>query len=314
MLSDIAEQIKNTKLRYKHSIILGDNASGKSEVIRQIVQKGLDEFHNIYYIDSVNRYFNVDKTMEESSAPEFKGDYIVSYRLDPQCFNLKDSFNCFGTFAESVEQIYAVYEEKIQTMLKNFVGTTFYMLRNGLGEVEFESGTGKLSSGYQALTRIFLELLYYQDKVIDTLNLVESLVVIDELDEFLSPKNAGIILPFLTECFPKMNFVCSTHSIDLIVGAQNANVIVLYDRSYEVLDSADFLTFSETSLLFRKIFGEKINADSDAEDVLRKLLNNKIAGVWTDTEERMLHDMEAKELSNSQRLLYRQIMDTIEAA
>lgn len=38
---------------------------------------------------------------------------------------------------------------------------------NPIGEVDFGNGQGLLSSGYQAIIRILLELLYYQEMEIE---------------------------------------------------------------------------------------------------------------------------------------------------
>ena len=46
----------------------------------------------------------------------------------------------------------------------------------------------ELSSGYQALIRIFMEILYFFDTK------SKGTIVIDEIDEFLSVKNSGKIL------------------------------------------------------------------------------------------------------------------------
>ena len=51
-----------------------------------------------------------------------------------------------------------------------------------IGEVDFGNGKGFLSSGYQAIIRILLELLYYQDMEIKVNAPQYAWVVIDELE------------------------------------------------------------------------------------------------------------------------------------
>ena len=74
----------------------------------------------------------------------------------------------------------------------------FRSIVNGdpLGEVDFGDGKGLLSSGYQAIIRILLELLYYQDTVIQGHGVNHAWIVVDELDEFLSPKYSALIMEF----------------------------------------------------------------------------------------------------------------------
>ena len=57
ILDEVATKIRNKNLLHEHSIILGDNASGKSELIRRIVKEKIDKGERVYFIDSVNRYF-----------------------------------------------------------------------------------------------------------------------------------------------------------------------------------------------------------------------------------------------------------------
>ena len=53
-----------------------------------------------------------------------------------------------------------------------------------LSEVKFEEGMGLLSTGYQALVRILLELLYYEKNAVDEMDVQHPWIVIDEIDEF----------------------------------------------------------------------------------------------------------------------------------
>ena len=91
-------------------------------------------------------------------------------------------------------------------------------------EVRFApESEGTLSSGIQALVRMFLELLYLNDMVENHV-----MVVIDKIDEFLSPANAGKILNFLIARFSKMKFLVSTHSSELVKNSKHCNIMILY--------------------------------------------------------------------------------------
>ena len=122
-----------------------------------------------------------------------------------------------------------------------------------LGIVKFDkSDAGLLSNGYQAIIRILLELVYYSDKL-KLRDGEKKVVIIDELDEFLSPKVCSNLWMFLKKEFPNLSFIVSTHSSDLIVGAEDANIIVLADNNYEILDSNDYLIYyTGEFIVFRK--------------------------------------------------------------
>lgn len=92
---------------------------------------------------------------------------ILETRMRENYFNLMDSFNCFGTSTERVEMIYRLYEEKVQELFQKLTTDRLSLINEDvLGEVDFGNGKGLLSSGYQALIRIILELSYYEDSVI----------------------------------------------------------------------------------------------------------------------------------------------------
>lgn len=58
MLKEIKEKIVNKNLKYTNMIIIGDNSSGKSDILRDLL---IDQEYGYYFIDSVNRSFNYEK-------------------------------------------------------------------------------------------------------------------------------------------------------------------------------------------------------------------------------------------------------------
>lgn len=63
----------------------------------------------------------------------------------------------------------------------------------------------QLSSGYQAVIRLFCEICYFND-VMQSKNWTQGVVVIDEIDEYLSPKNSAEILNYIQRKFPQCCF------------------------------------------------------------------------------------------------------------
>lgn len=59
MLDRVCNSIISGNLEYKDTIIIGDNSSGKSDVLRQLVQNDKEE--KFYFIDAVNRYFDIEQ-------------------------------------------------------------------------------------------------------------------------------------------------------------------------------------------------------------------------------------------------------------
>lgn len=289
-------------------LLLGENSCGKSLLLRLLVQKA-GKTDSIYFLDAVNRGFDVGKVVRETKKPAYKRT-IIDTRIQDDFFNLKDSFNCFGTMTERIEQIYYSYEEKLQDLFEKLTDERFRLIPGDVfGEVEFKEGRGLLSSGYQAIVRILLELLYYQDKCVEEKGIERAVVIIDELDEFLSPGYAYKIFPFLKEQFPKMDFIVTTHSGDLVAGAQNANLIVLDEKGYEVMDINDCQSISEVQIIFDRVFGGHMPQASETENILRRLFNNKINQAWTEGDQRQLEELKRENLTASQQLIYKQILE-----
>lgn len=276
--------------------------------MRLLVQKA-GKTDSIYFLDAVNRGFDVGKVVRETKKPAYKRT-IIDTRIQDDFFNLKDSFNCFGTMTERIEQIYYPYEEKLQDLFEKLTDERFRLIPGDVfGEVEFKEGRGLLSSGYQAIVRILLELLYYQDKCVEEKGIERAVVIIDELDEFLSPGYAYKIFPFLKEQFPQMDFIVTTHSGDLVAGAQNANLIVLDEKGYEVMDINDCQSISEVQIIFDRVFGGHMPQASETENILRRLFNNKINQAWTEGDQRQLEELKRENLTASQQLIYKQILE-----
>lgn len=107
MLKEIKNKIENENLKYKNTIIIGDNSSGKSEVLKELLR---DKSTGYYFIDSVNRTFNYKKV---SSTNELKEAYknVLKYRLEGNIFNLVDSFNLYNTGTSVIEEIYLNFHE-----------------------------------------------------------------------------------------------------------------------------------------------------------------------------------------------------------
>lgn len=308
-LNEIADMLQAERLEYPDTVIIGDNSSGKSLLLKMLIEKK-GKVDELYFIDAVNRGFDVGMIVKENEKPKYK-QTIINTRIGKEYFNLKDSFNCYGTLTERIEQIYFLFEEKLQTLFEELTEDKFKVIYGGTpGEVQFKNFKGLLSSGYQAIVRILLELLYYQEMGMEKNGKENATVIIDELDEFLSPAYAFIIMPFLKEKFPQIKFIITSHSCDLVAGTKDANLIVLDDGNYEVLDINDFQSVSEVQIVFDRVFGNHSDEDiSLVEKELRRLFNNKINNVWTERDQMDLENISGEGLTASQRLIYKQIVE-----
>lgn len=306
-IKKIVEAIKSKQLPYTDTVLIGDNSSGKSLLLKLFIES-IAEWYNVYFIDAVNRSFDVKKIPVEPYSGNYKQE-LLKTRLRDDYFNLRDSFNCFGTWTERAEGVYWTYEKHLQKLFKKLTGESFQIdPQSVLGEVVFEKGRALLSNGYQAIIRILLELLYYEDEV-KKRKLQNPWVVIDEIDEFLSPRYAAKIILFLRQEFPWARWLISTHSADLVAAIFDANLILLEGAASEALDSNDYTSLTEVQIIFERLFGNTRKQDNQIDGILRRLMNNKMNHLWDTDDEKMLEKIQEKQLSASQRLIVRQIQN-----
>lgn len=300
-ISEVCDVLEKHKLEYDNTIIVGDNSSGKSEVLRQILRKNKEDI--FYFIDAVNRYFNVAQVTEKSPFSELHySSGIIEQRIEDDTFNHVDSFY-YDKVPLSIESLYSIFSADIESLLKEFLDIVFDIQRSQTGWVAHVNGKEvDLSSGYQALIRIFIELLYVSS-VKNT-----GTVIIDEIDEFLSAKNSGRIFNFLIKKFPNLKFIVTTHSADLIANADNCNLVLLEKDGFEVLDAGDFMSVSQVYDVFNSLF-EIIPKDEKTKlnDSLRRFLNNKMSGFWSSEDDIELENIKKGKLTKAQRLVVKQI-------
>lgn len=132
-LNNISEKILCRKLRHADTVIIRDNSSGKSLLLKLLLQK-VGETDGIYFIDAVNRSFDVSKVIKDDKKPEYKKT-ILNMRVQDEYFNLKDSFNCYGTVTERIEQIYYLYEERLQELFGRLTNDRFRIISGSIEPV-----------------------------------------------------------------------------------------------------------------------------------------------------------------------------------
>lgn len=131
-VNEIADIIWKGTCERKNYVIVGDNASGKSDVLREVIRKGLER--NIYFIDSVNRTFDISKVeLKGTSYKHVSFDYhkVIENRLAENNFNIQDTFCVLA----GIELLYAKYLEQIKSLLLEFLGVHVEIIQDGGGIV-----------------------------------------------------------------------------------------------------------------------------------------------------------------------------------
>ncbi|WP_400078760.1 AAA family ATPase [Winogradskyella sp. R77965] len=142
--------------------------------------------------------------------------------------------------------------------------TKFYEIDDD-GELHKPVGIEKLSSGYLSIMAMMSDMLIrlsrQQPKVEDLSNL-KGVVFIDEIDIHLHPNFQKHFVQQLTEAFPNVQFIVSTHSPIPLLGAPKNSVICVVKRNVEngtYLERVDDKIYLEellpNSILTSPIFG-----------------------------------------------------------
>ena len=97
---------------------------------------------------------------------------------------------------------------------------------------------------------------------------VEGVVLIDELDLHLHPRWQRVALPRLREAFPRLQFIISTHSPQVLSSAENRQVRRLVDG--QVQDRNVFVSGRDTNAILRDLMRTD-DRDDDGVDALRRL-------------------------------------------
>lgn len=158
---------------------------------------------------------------------------------------------------------------------------------------KIESGQGEpfsfntLSDGYSAIISIISELLLRMEAHNRKSYDLEGVVIIDEIETHLHVELQKLVLPFLIDFFPKLQFIVTTHSPFILSSISNATICDLESKivttdltnySYDALIESYFRTdkYSEEVkskvLQFEKLI-EKLTLNKNEEKLLKELRN-----------------------------------------
>lgn len=138
-----------------------------------------------------------------------------------------------------------------------------------------------LASGYKSIiamvSHMMLHLYYQQPKINDPSELV-GIVIIDEIDLHFHPRMQRDLVIRLTEIFPRIQFIVSTHSPMPLLGAPITSVILTVKRDAEkgvyverMDDKVAFENLLPNSLFTSPIFGinDITPTNHDSNEILR---------------------------------------------
>lgn len=246
-------------LKFKNTIIVGDNASAKTYVLEKLLQN-----QNIkpYYISVYNRSINEANLITETTLtlPDHREQQKLL--LNRANVNANEDILWDGSLGSNYfasllyhDEFKGVVEDFFESKIDIYHHKSPFVNRT---EIRFNGVTHlKLSNGLSSIFRILFELEVAKLIGCET-------VYIDEIEQYLDSQNAFKLIKFIQNRYDSFNLIITTHSDDVIVGSNDFNVIKINndstnveEKSIEIYDGNDY----DSSLLAKRKFFQ-IDEDS----------------------------------------------------
>ena len=183
------------------------------------------------YKDCLNGIPSIDMIQNWCAQMDYAG-----YRLGHEAIEyvlFKKIVSCFIRTLEDSDEAQVEFSPKLNRL------------------VYFENGNGylvhNLSAGYQSVLWLVMELAYrvaLLNPNLDSMDLLEGIVIIDEIDMHIHPRWQWKILGALRATFPSVQFIVATHSPIVISSAENAKLILMENpnKTRELPDAYGYTT------------------------------------------------------------------------
>jgi len=158
----------------------------------------------------------------------------------------------FNSFTKALREIYDCEKLELQRDTKNL---SFKIEMPGREPF----GLHEMADGYKAFLEIYMELIMRFDNADAVVEYGQpAIVLIDEIETHLHVELQKRALPFLTQLFPNVQFIVTTHSPFVITSLSNAVVYDLEKR--EQLDNPSFYSYESVveSFLDTDMYSEEM--------------------------------------------------------
>ena len=200
--------------------------------------------------------------------------------------NIEENFKDWKTnYKEGYVQLETIFKTLIPRLGKIEVEIEEKTKRNKVKYYELDSDIegslledsielNELAAGYKNILGMVGDMInrLTDEYVPDNLSSLQGIVIIDEIDLHLHPKYQKLFVQKLTELFPKIQFIVSTHSPIPLLGAPENSVIINVSRTREegikaeLLD-IDFSVLTPNAILSSPIFGfQDLIPESKSDD------------------------------------------------
>ncbi|QZA52598.1 AAA family ATPase [Pseudomonas sp. 2hn] len=133
-------------------------------------------------------------------------------------------------------------EDESAELVFNLDETSITIRRDGKPDTSFQT----LSSGYSAFFCYYSEILLQAEARNLTPEDLHGIVIIDEIEIHLHVSLQRLILPFLIDSFPKIQFILTTHSPFVLTSSSQ---VVIYDISSNSIIEEDITLYSYSAIV-----------------------------------------------------------------
>ena len=304
----IVEKVYNnvaSEFNHNDFILIGSNMTGKSKIIKDIIDTNID---NLYFIDSINRTIPNDNPIGKFSDISSIEDIVVN-RRKKDVFNRKDVIDNIHNnnliLNELIENIETYRElinkffncefeviEKSESQDSLLIGNKIYIYK--FGNKKYSS----LSNGYQAMIRILMEIKFAVSRGC-------KFVIIDEIDAHLDNINCSRLISFIKDEFNSLRFLITTHSPDVILSSYDFNIIKINENYCEYYDSNDM---NELNYINRTLFRKTNRINNEIENKLTNYIRLLVKG-YILTEDDKMYINSIENLSIKQKILQKYILE-----
>ncbi|MEO6692999.1 MAG: AAA family ATPase [Saprospiraceae bacterium] len=188
--------------------------------------------------------------------------YIVNLKAD-RSFARDDNDN---ETVIKIDEWFERFENRLKTIFENQNLKLVFDSKNYnyqiIEENKLAFNFNTLSDGYSAIIHIVTELILRMEVHVLKAYDLEGIVLIDELETHLHVDLQKKILPFLTDFFPKIQFIVSTHSPFVLSSVSNA---VICDLETSLITN-DLSGYSYDALI-----ESYFNSDKYSEEIKQKI-------------------------------------------
>lgn len=259
------ENIKNQVVHYERELAqikdglqleIPENINFSSNYDDRVAVVKLFEASRMAHIAHTDTVKSQAKATEEAEQLAKNHNQSFGNKLEEHLVSLKTR----ESLAETHDKDFAL-AEKIQKWFEHFEKNLKFLMEDNSTKLEFDSNAMKfsikqedkpaytfqsLSSGYSSIFDIYADLLMRTEYFKVTPAELGGIAFIDEIDAHLHVSLQKIIFKFLTDSFPKVQFIVTTHSPFVLMSVSDA---IIFDVSRREVIDENLSLYSYTAII-----------------------------------------------------------------